>query len=128
MRFLKNFVLFCIGGSAYVGLELLWRRRSHGSMFLLGGACFLVIGKLGHLLGRASAALQAVVSACAVTGMELLAGLVVNRRYRVWDYRRLRWNYRGQICLLYALFWVPVSAFAGALYRLVEKRLPFREA
>lgn len=128
MRFLKNFVLFCIGGGAYVGLELLWRRRSHGSMFLLGGACFLVIGKLGHLLGRASAALRAVVSACAVTGMELLAGLVVNRRYRVWDYRRLRWNYRGQICLLYALFWVPVSAFAGALYRLAEKRLPFREA
>ena len=128
MKYWKQAVLFYLGGTAYMLLEFAWRGRSDGSMFLLGGACFLVIGKLGHLLGRVSAALRAVVSACAVTGMELLAGLVVNRRYRVWDYRRLRWNYRGQICLLYALFWVPVSAFAGALYRLAEKRLPFREA
>lgn len=123
MRFLKTFLLFCLGGSAYVGLEFLWRRRSHSSMFFLGGACFLVIGKLGQLLGRFSGFVRAVVCGAAVTAMELMAGLLVNRRHRVWDYRDMRLNYRGQICLLYSLFWIPVSAFAGFLYRIAEKRL-----
>ena len=31
------------GGSAYVLVELLWRGRSHFSMFLLGGLCFWLI-------------------------------------------------------------------------------------
>ena len=33
MAFLKKCLLFCIGGGAYVGLELLWRGYSHISMF-----------------------------------------------------------------------------------------------
>ena len=44
MKFWKQAMLFYLGGCAYMGLELLWRGRSHGSMFLLGGFCFLLIG------------------------------------------------------------------------------------
>lgn len=128
MRFFKTIMLFCLGGGAYVGLEFLWRRRSHGSMFFLGGACFLVIGRVGRALSRVSGAVRAVVCGAAVTVMELAAGLLVNRRYRVWDYRDMRFNYRGQVCLLYSLFWIPVSAFADFLYRAAEKRLPGRGA
>ena len=46
LKFWKNAVLFYLGGMGYVGLELLWRRRSHSSMFVLGGICFLALGKL----------------------------------------------------------------------------------
>ena len=38
--------LFAVGGGAYVGLELLYRGRSHISMFAAGGACFLLLGKI----------------------------------------------------------------------------------
>lgn len=123
MGFWKRCLMFCLGGSAYVGLEFLWRGRSHSSMFFLGGACFLVIGKLSHILERTSAFVRALAYGASVTALELATGLVVNRRHRVWDYRDIRWNYRGQICLLYSLLWMPVSLFAGALYRITEKRL-----
>ena len=50
MKFWKQAVLFYLGGCAYMGLELLWRGRSHGSMFVAGGTCFLLIGHLNHVM------------------------------------------------------------------------------
>ena len=128
MRFLRKCILFSLGGGAYVGLELLWRGRSHSSMFLLGGTCFLVIGKLSHLLERASVLVRALAYGATVTVLELGTGLLVNRSYGVWDYRDQWLNFRGQICLLYSVLWIPVSLFAGFLYRAAEKRLSFRRA
>ena len=52
MRFLKYCILFYTGGAAYMTLEFLWRGRSHSSMFLLGGLCFLMIGRISSLLKR----------------------------------------------------------------------------
>ena len=39
-------MLFLLGGTGYVLMELLYRGRSHYSMFLAGGVCFLLLGKL----------------------------------------------------------------------------------
>ena len=47
MHWKKNCALFVLGGAGYVGLELAWRGRSHISMFLAGGVCFLLLGRLG---------------------------------------------------------------------------------
>src|SRR5574344_2080860 len=46
MKIGKYLSLFCVGGGAYVGLELLYRGRSHISMFGAGGLCFLLLGRL----------------------------------------------------------------------------------
>jgi len=127
MRFWKSSVLFYLGGSAYMLLEFLWRRRSHGSMFLLGGTCFLLIGRLSRILTKVSQVAQLVVYSGVITFLELLTGLLVNRRYRVWDYRNVRYNYRGQICLPYFLLWMPVSFLARELYRLAERGLEKRD-
>jgi hypothetical protein len=54
---------------------------------------------------------------------ELAAGLLANRDYGVWDYRRLPFNYHGQICLVYSLLWIPVSFGAMLLYALISKRM-----
>lgn len=123
MGFWKKSILFYLGGSVYMALEFLWRGRSHGSMFLLGGTCFLVIGKLSRLLSRMSQLVQLVVYSGAITFLELITGLLVNRQYLVWDYRRVRYNYRGQICLPYFLLWMPVSLVAREVYRAAEKGL-----
>ena len=111
--------LFTLGGSAYVGLELLWRGKSHPSMFVAGGLSFLLLGKLGEC--KLPYPVKPVAGAGMVTAVELGTGLLVNRDYRVWDYRRLPMNYRGQICLPFSLLWVPVSALGMALYGLAEK-------
>ena len=118
MRFFKKSLLFFLGGGGYVGLELLWRGRSHGSMFLAGGSCFLLLGRLSRK--KLPLPVKGAAGAGIITGVELLTGLLCNRDHRVWDYRQPPFNYRGQICLLYTLLWVPVSLGGMALYRVIE--------
>ena len=123
MRFWKACVLFYLGGGSYMALEFLWRGRSHGSMFVLGGLCFLLIGQLGKLLKGIPLAVQLLLFSALITFLELLTGLAVNGDYAVWDYRAASYNYRGQICLCFSLLWIPVSLMARELYRAAEKGL-----
>ena len=120
MGFLRKTALFAAGGCGYVGLELLWRGRSHSSMFLAGGSCFLLLGLLNR--ARLPLPLRAAAGAGIITGVELLTGLAVNRAYTVWDYRDMPMQLAGQICLPYSLLWVPVSLGAMELYRLLDKK------
>ena len=121
MRIWKNGVLFYLGGAAYVMLELLWRGRSHGSMFLLGGLCFLLLGQLDKRFPGMPPAWKVILGAALVTALELITGLLVNRDFRVWDYRAMPYHYLGQICLNYSLLWMPVSLVAMLLYQKAEK-------
>lgn len=115
----RKSVLFYLGGCAYVGLELLWRGRSHGSMFAAGGLCFLLIGELP----RMPVLLRAVSGAAVVTAVELIFGLTVNRGYGVWDYRGQPGNFLGQICPMFSLLWIPVSLLAMGLYDALERQI-----
>ena len=121
MKFFKNPLLFLMGGGTYVGVELLWRGRSHWSMFLAGGTCFLLLGQLRK--AKLPAALRGFAGAGIITVVELAAGLLVNRRYTVWDYRDLPLNFLGQICLPFYFLWVPLSMAAMGLHGLTEKWL-----
>ena len=113
--------LFAVGGSAYVGLELLWRRRSHYSMFLLGGGCFLAIGELGRRSPKLPGAVRAVIGSGICTAGELLTGLLVNRDYAVWDYRGQWGNWMGQICPRFSLLWILLAALVLLVYDPLEK-------
>ncbi len=107
----QDAVLAYLGGMSYVAVELLWRGYSHGSMFLVGGLDFLLMGKLPQ---RLPIALRMMLGAAIITGSELASGLVLNQQLglQVWDYSHLPLNYRGQISLIFSLLWVPVSAAA----------------
>ena len=120
MNFRKNAVLFTLGGSAYVGLELLWRRRSHISMFGAGGLCFLLLGKLGEK--RLSLPVRGLTGAGIITAVELGTGLAVNRDYRVWDYRDMPGNFRGQICPVFTALWMPVALAGMWLYGWLDRK------
>lgn len=122
MKLWKNTLLFYLGGMCYCGLELLWRGRTHGSMFLLGGACFLMLGKVGVL--RVNIVSRAVLGGLLITMGELAVGLLVNRRFQVWDYRGMPLNFCGQICLLYTLFWMLLSPVGFFVYRQMARKLP----
>jgi len=119
----KRVLLFCIGGLGYVGLECLWRGWSHISMFLAGGGCFLLLGKLNTTQPKLPLPLRSVAGAGIITMVELLAGLLFNRNYRVWDYRHLPFNFHGQICLRFFLLWIPLSLGAMWLYNRIDRRL-----
>ena len=120
MRLWKNSLLFYLGGMGYTGLELLFRGFTHGSMFVLGGLCFVIIGKLRFLK---TLWVRLVAAAGIVTVLALLCGLAVNRNYQGRDYRHLPLNYRGQICLTFSLLWIPVSLAAILLYNGLDKAI-----
>ena len=120
MEVLYQFFLFLVGGSGYVALEFLWRGRSHISMFLAGGVCFLLLGQLDRI--KLSPAAKCILGAAVITIVELFAGLLANRDHRVWDYRQMPYNFMGQICLCYSLLWIPVSFGAMMLYRALNKK------
>ena len=123
MKIWKNCVLFYTGGAAYLTLELLYRGRSHGSMFAAGGLCFLLIGQLGRVRPRLPIPVQALVGSMIVTAVELGAGLLVNRNHAVWDYRDQPGNFLGQICPLFSALWVPLSLVALVLFSHLDKRI-----
>ena len=115
----RKCVLFYLGGCAYVGLELLFRGRSHGSMFLAGGASLVLIGHLNRVEPKLSFPLRCAVGAGIITMVELAAGLAFNRDYSVWDYRDQPGNFLGQICPVFSLLWI----FAAAAVLLVHDPL-----
>lgn len=119
MGLLRKTALFTLGGAAYVGLELLWRGRSHSSMFLAGGSCFVLLGQVEKQTLRLP--LRALVGTGVITGVELLTGLLVNRDHSVWDYREMPLQFKGQICLPYCLLWMPLSLGAMKLYRFLDR-------
>ena len=121
MKFRKYPILFCVGGSSYMLLELMWRGWSHSSMFLAGGSSFLLLGQLSGM--RLHPAWKAVLGAGVITGVELATGLLINRNYQVWDYRKVPFSFMGQICLPFSLLWIPVSCGAMLLYRIIDRRL-----
>ena len=121
MKFLRKAALFCLGGMAYVGLELLWRGRSHYSMFLAGGASLLLIGQLNRTQPRLALPLRALTGAGIITMVELAAGLLFNRDYAVWDYRSLPGNWLGLICPRFFLLWLVLATLVLLIYDPLEK-------
>ena len=121
MKFWKQAGLFYLGGCAYMGIELLWRGRTHGSMFVAGGTCFLLIGQLNRVRPRLPLPLRALAGAGIVTMVELGIGLLVNRNFEVWDYRDRAGNFLGQICPMFTALWIPVSLMALCLHDLLSR-------
>ena len=121
MDFWKKGTLFSLGGLAYCGLELLWRGRTHYSMFLAGGTSLLLLGKLNRTEPKLPLFLRAVVGSGIITMVELSAGLIFNRDYTVWDYRDQWGNWLGQICPLFSLLWIGIAALVLLIYDPLEK-------
>lgn len=98
-------LLFLIGGRVYTWIELLWRGYTHWTMFILGGACFVVMGLLNEykIPWHWCLLRQSLVSAATITAFEFCTGCVVNLwlGWNVWDYSGLPFNLCGQICLYF---------------------------
>ena len=124
MRILKFFSIFVIGGLGYGVIELLWRGRTHWTMLLTGGFCFIIIYLLSKI-DRIPMAYKCAMGAASITVVEFLVGCVVNRMlgWQVWDYSMLRFNIMGQVCLLFCIVWYFMCVPSLYLCRLLDKTL-----
>lgn len=114
-QFFKYLFLFSLGGALYYSIELLFRQYSHPSMFLLGGICFLICGSFNEwLTWEVPLIFQMFLCAIAITALELLFGYILNIRMglNIWSYSAHRFNYKGQICLLFSIIWFFLSGVA----------------
>lgn len=109
-----------IGGISYYFIEILWRGYSHVGMFVLGGMCFILIGSISeyYFTSKRSLLIQQVISCLVITVLELAFGLILNigLELNIWDYSNLNFNFMGQICLRYSMFWFFLSLPAIIFY------------
>ena len=122
-RLEKRAVLFTIGGAGYGIIEILWRGRTHWTMIIAGGICFIIFSRVAERFKTRPLVFKASLCALGVTAVELLFGVVFNIIFGmgVWDYSDQPLNFLGQICPLYTLLWaalslvfVPVAELLGA--------------
>jgi len=109
-------VIFVVSGFVYISLELLWRGRSHWTMFLCAGLCGLVMANINNKILEfyTDFRIQVVVSALCCTFAEFLFGIIFNRNFTIWDYRGM-WgtiHWLGdQVNLLFFGIWILISLF-----------------
>jgi uncharacterized membrane protein len=111
--------LFLLGGGIYVLIELLYRGRSHFSMFLAGGLSVVLIRIIcGRMKGIV---LRCLVGGIIITSVELVFGIIFNLwlGMDVWDYSHLPFNILGQVCPYFTLAWAALSVPALWLGNLI---------
>lgn len=96
---------FAIGALGYGCIEILWRGHTHWTMLLCGGVALLLLRRISRT--ALPFLTQCALGGASITGLELSAGLVVNRalHWGVWDYSARWGNVLGQVCPLYSTLW-----------------------
>lgn len=116
--FIEYLFLLILGGSIYYGIEILYRGYSHLSMILVGGLCFIEIGLINEVLSwNMKFWKQVLIGDILVLITEFTSGVILNicLGLNVWDYSNLPFNLLGQICLPFAIMWLPIVAVAIVL-------------
>lgn len=121
----KNAAFFAVGGVGYGTLEMLWRGRTHWTMIIAGGICFVIFSKIAKKYKKRNIMFKSLLCALSVTAVEFVFGLVFNiiLGMDVWDYSGLPLNFLGQICLLYTALWMILATAFLPLADVMNKKL-----
>lgn len=120
MKMFNNYLFTAlIGGFGYCLIELIWRGRTHYSMFFAGAivlSSFYFINQnyqLPYLL-------KCLAGMIIITGVELVFGIVFNLilKEHVWDYSNVALNFLGQICVPFSVLWFFLS---GIAFKVLER-------
>ena len=124
----EDCILFSIGGAGYALLEILWRRKTHWTMAVTGGACFVSLYNFYKKHSGMKMIQKCISGSAIITGIEFCCGCIVNLKYKlnVWDYSNCRLNVKGQICPFYSALWallcVPVSGLCDFINKKSKNR------
>lgn len=111
----KYLFLFFLGAVIYMLMELIWRQRTHWTMGILGGICFIELGLINEIIPwDMQLSIQALIGTVLITINEFISGLIINvwLGWNVWDYSNLPFNIMGQICIPFCIIWIFVAIFA----------------
>lgn len=104
---MEQAVIFIFGAINYVALETLWRGYSHWTMAIAGGICTVMIYVLNKECANMHMIYKCISGAVIITSVEFITGVIVNivLKWNVWDYSQQPFNFLGQICLEYFIYW-----------------------
>ena len=104
--FFKYFILFSVGGLAYMIIETLFSGSTHWTMGILGAICFILIGLINSYYDLPLYK-QMLMGTVIITALEFIAGIILNLwlHLNIWDYSTLPYNILGQICLPFSILW-----------------------
>lgn len=111
----KGIALGGAGGTLYILIELLFRGKTHWTMWLVGGICFLLCGAVNEYFPwEMPVAEQMVICSAAITAVEFLSGVILNLwlGLGIWDYGGLPFNLLGQVCLPFSCAWLILGGAA----------------
>lgn len=130
---LRKAILFLVGYSLYIAIEVTFRGYSFTLMGLCGGLLFIAIDCINEILPwETDLLLQGCIGSAMITLCELIVG-TINQLYSVvmWDYSNMPLNYNGIICLPFSLLWIALSIVAVVVadsinyYVFAEKPVPY---
>jgi len=109
-------------------MELIYRGRTHPSMFIAGGLS-LVFLYIIAAKSRVPAWKKWIIGGAVITTIEFITGAVVNivLGLGVWDYYGMAMNFMGQISLGFSLLWVLLSIPTVWLLERLGNRLSRRD-
>lgn len=129
---LEYLFLFIVGGSIYYLIETIYKgitkgTSSHWSMFILGGACFIVIGLINqfYITWDMNIFKQMLIGSIVITTFEFITGCIVNLwlGWNIWNYSKLPFNILGQICAPFMVLWFFISFIAILLDDFIRYKL-----
>ena len=115
---LRSVVLWVYGGALYYLAEVIYKTaighqaEISWTMLVLGAIVSIALDRCNeHLPWEMPLLLQALLGGLGITAAELLAGLILNKRFglNVWDYSALPCNLWGQISPRFTLLWIAVA-------------------
>ena len=115
-------LLFLLGGNAYCAIELLYRARTHYSMFFCAGMAVIVLYYIYAQHRAINPLLFALIAAAVITTLEFIFGVVINMllKMNVWDYSGVPLNILGQICLPFTAIWFVFGLVLYAAFSLAN--------
>lgn len=120
---IKDLVLLAIFGTIYVFIEIMWRGYSHWTMWFVGG----LVGVFSSYINKRTEWQvpfwrQVIRVDLFVLSCEFVFGFILNilLGLNVWDYSDMPFNIMGQVCLPFAIIWLPLCAIAIVLDDYIE--------
>lgn len=109
-----DIIVLSIGGIIYTSVEYIWRGYSHYTMTIVGSLCFYCLYKIYNFFDNISLPNAFIIGSLTITAIEFLAGLIINVNLNmdIWDYSNLKFNFMGQVCILYSVLWGFISLIA----------------
>lgn len=120
-------MFFVSGGIGYGIIELIWRGRTHWTMIIAGGICFVLFSLIAEKCKKRTLIYKSLLCALSVTAVEFVFGEIFNNllKMNVWDYSSMPFNIRGQVCLLYTFLWGVLGAIFLPIADMMNRKLCF---